>query len=106
TPAAGQARPDPDHKIVRSAPVMGTRVTVTIRTDDEAKAVRAINDVFEEFHRIDRMMTTWTDDSDISRVNAAAGQAAVKVSPEVLRIAHKAQEASRWSHGAFDITVG
>lgn len=106
--AAPETSPDasPDALIVRSDEVMGTRVTVSLWTDDEVRAARATAAVFEELRRIDRLMTSWLEDSDVSGINAAAGVRAVRVDPEVLKVIRKAQEVARASDGAFDITVG
>lgn len=98
--------PGPDFVITRSDQVMGTRITVSLWTDDEAAAARGAAAVFEEFRRIDRLMTSWLEDSDVSRINAAAGVRAVKVDPEVIAVIRKAQEVARVTNGAFDITVG
>ena len=49
-------------------------------------------------------MTTWRDDSEISRVNAAAGKNAVDVSPETLAVIEKSVWMSARSEGVFDIT--
>ncbi|WP_428264359.1 FAD:protein FMN transferase [Haliangium sp.] len=106
TTAQASPSPSPDHLIARSAQAMGTRITVTLWTDDEAAAARGAEAVFAEFKRVDRLMTSWLDDSDVSRINAAAGAVPVKVDPEVLAVIERAQEFSRVSGGAFDITVG
>lgn len=103
--AQTQARA-PDHLVVRSAPAMGTRVTVSIWTDDEEGAARAAAAVFEEFGRLDALMTTWRDDSDVSKINAGAAEQPVVVSDEVIKVIAKAQDVSRASGGAFDITIG
>ncbi|MBK9037380.1 MAG: FAD:protein FMN transferase [Myxococcales bacterium] len=96
-----------DRKLVHTATTMGTIVQVTIWTDDEDGAARAAKAVFAEFDRLDAMMTTWTPDSEISRINAAAGSGkAVKVSAEAFAVIARAVDVSRASHGVFDITVG
>lgn len=105
SPAWAQDRA-PDHLVIRSDKVMGTRMSVSIWTDNEVTAARAAAAVFDELRRIDRLMTTWLDDSDVSKINAAAGSKAVEVSPEILTVLDKALEVSRQSGGAFDITVG
>jgi thiamine biosynthesis lipoprotein len=75
--------------------------------NEDERAVSAIDEAFGEFDRIDRMMTTWTTTSEVSRVNQAAGTGkAVEVSPELFAVLERAEEDSRLSHGAFDITVG
>jgi len=104
--AGGVARAQADRKIVRSDSAMGTIVQVTFWTDDEPGAADAAAAVFAEFRRLDAMMTTWTDDSDVSRINAAAGVKAVKVSDETFKVIARAIDMSRRSKGLFDITVG
>ena len=96
----------PDQLMVRSAKAMGTRVTVSLWTDDQTAAAKAAAAVFEEFERVDRLMTSWLDTSDVSRINAAAGKRAVEVDDEVLGVIVRAQEMAATSGGAFDITVG
>jgi len=49
-------------------------------------------------------MTTWRPDSDLSRVNAAAGKEAVKVDPETFTVVKEAIHTSEISSGTFDIT--
>ncbi len=100
------AAPVADKKVLRSDTAMGTRITLTLWTDDEARAAEAAKLVFDEFRRIDRLMTTWLDDSDVSRINDAAGKSAVRVDPEVIAVLSKAQQVARASRGAFDVTVG
>ena len=97
---------DPDHKFVRTDKAMGTIVQITFWTDDETAVAKGASAVFDEFRRIDRLMTTWDADSDVSKINAAAGGKAVKVSPEVIEVIRKAQEVAKATGGAFDITVG
>jgi len=102
--------PDPrtgDHIIERSRTAMGTYIHITIWGNDDEKAVAAIDEAFGEFERIDKLMTTWTDTSEVSRINLAAGSGkAVEVSPELISVLERASEDSKMSNGAFDITVG
>src|SRR5215831_17787675 len=104
------SEPDPrtaDHIIERSRKAMGTFVHITIWGNDDEKAAVAMDEAFGEFDRIDRMMTTWTDTSEVSRINQAAGTGKpVPISAELVSVLEKADEASRLSRGAFDITVG
>jgi thiamine biosynthesis lipoprotein len=96
-----------DHIIERTAKSMGTTVHVTIWGNDEARAVTAIDAAFREVERIDQLMTTWTDTSEVSRINQEAGSGApVEISPELISVLERAQDDSRLSDGAFDVTVG
>jgi len=109
-PAAAQETPDPrtgDHLIERSSKSMGTVIRITAWTADEARAVAAIEQALGEFDRLDRLMTTWTSDSEVSRINAAAGDGKpVAVGDEVLDCIERGLAASRLSDGTFDLTVG
>ena len=55
----------------------------------------------------DKLMTTWTPDSEVSKINAAAGDGkGVAVSAETFTVISRAVEISKKSKGLFDITVG
>jgi thiamine biosynthesis lipoprotein len=88
--------------------VMGTEATFTAYTDDTAGADVAFAAAYDEIRRIELLMTDWERPgqplSDIVRVNAAAGKKAVRVSDETLKVIDAAQEMSRRSDGAFDIS--
>jgi thiamine biosynthesis lipoprotein len=95
-----------EQKLVYSATTMGTDVKVTFWTDDEDAAAKAAQKVFDEFDRLDALLSHWKDDSDVGKINAAAGGKPVVVSDETILILQRALEVSKLSHGIFDITVG
>jgi FAD:protein FMN transferase len=105
-PAAPGAASSPDSKWVFSGHAMGTVIQVTFWHDDETQAANAANAVFEEMKRLDRVMTTWIPESEVSQVNTAAGVSAVKVSDETFAVVERALDISKRSNGIFDITVG
>ena len=96
----------PERKLVYSGTAMGTNVQVTFWTDDEAAAAAGADALFKEFKRLDQMMTTWTPDSEVSRINSASGIKAIHVSDETYAVIARAVDVSRRSNGIFDITVG
>src|SRR5687768_9263403 len=83
---------------------MGSELRLTAYTSDRVVALDAFEEVFTEFDRLDAMLTVWRDDSEVQRVNAAAGRSAVAVSPEVREVLRFAREASEWTEGKFDVT--
>ena len=85
---------------------MGSELRLTAWTNNEPLAISAFEEVFHEFDRLDHLLTTWRDDSDVQRVNAAAGDHPVPVAPEVREVLHLAREASELTEGKFDITFG
>lgn len=113
-PASGPAGPagapaakaSPDSKWIYSGTAMGTVVQITFWSDDESAAADAAAAVFDEMKRLDRVMTTWIPESEVSQINSAAGVSAVKVSDETFLVIERAVDMSRRSGGVFDITVG
>ncbi len=63
------------HIVARSGLAMGSELTLMAWTADEDVANRAFDAVFAEFDRLDKLMSVWKPDSDVVRLNAAAGDA-------------------------------
>lgn len=92
-------------KLTYSGEAMGTKVSVWFWTDREADAAKAAEALFAEMKRLDLAMTTWKPDSDVSRINAAAGEKPVIVSDETRAIISRALDVSGRTGGLFDISV-
>jgi FAD:protein FMN transferase len=104
--ARGDAAP-PDHVVDRSHKAMGTELRITIWGHDDTAMVQGIEAAFAEFDRIEAVMTTWTDDSELTALNNTAGTGNwAKVSPETMTVLEKSRELSQLTAGAFDITIG
>ena len=84
--------------------LMGTRVSVELWHEDEAAGRALAEQVLDEYRRIDRAMSTYRPDSEISAVNARAAERAVPVGGELLGLIGRSLELSAASGGAFDIT--
>jgi FAD:protein FMN transferase len=84
--------------------IMGTRIVVELWADNETTANTAIDAVIAEMERIDRDMSTYKPDSEVSRVNASASNAPMKISNELFDLLSTAVEYSKITNGAFDIT--
>ena len=84
---------------------MGTMIEIILMGDDEGSADQAVLQAFQEMKRIETLMSSWIDSSDVTRINRSAGKEWVKVSPETMEVIKKAKEISELSEGAFDITV-
>lgn len=86
---------------------MGTTVSLvstTTPTLNDAAVAAALARAFGEISRLEALMTTWRTDSEVSRVNAAAGGRAIAVSPETFTVLQKSRWISDRSQGTFDIT--
>ena len=88
----------------QEAAIMGTGINVEFWHEDAAQAEALIAGVLEEMRRIDRLMSTYKPDSELSQVNASAAVAPVAVSQELFALIRRALAYSEITHGAFDIT--
>nr|WP_246624745.1 FAD:protein FMN transferase [Oceanobacter mangrovi] len=68
------------------------------------QAEQAIDAAIAEFERITSVMSEWQPGTEVSRLNAQAGGAAMEISLELYRLLVAAQQVSELSHGAFDIS--
>ena len=83
---------------------MGTRIRVELWAEQRAAGEAAIDAVMREMERIDASMSTYKPDSEVSRVNAQAARAPMRISRELFDLLTTAVEYSRITDGAFDIT--
>jgi thiamine biosynthesis lipoprotein len=94
-------------KVVGEGHAMGTHLAYSAFTTaalDAGRVHSAFDAATAEIVRLEKLMTTWSPDSEVSRVNAAAGKEAVKVGEETFDVIRESLNASRMSGGAFDIT--
>lgn len=92
------------HIVERAQPAMGSELRLTAWTPRDAVALDALSQVFAEFDRLDDLMSVWREDSDIQRLNTAAGEHPVPISPEVREVLRIARQVSEWTGGKFDVT--
>jgi thiamine biosynthesis lipoprotein len=100
--------PDATHpasKIHYASGAMGTTIDVYLWTADERAAAQAAEAVFDEMKRLDQEMSNFLPDSDVSKINDAAGAKPVQVSDETFAVIARAVDVSRRSNGVFDITI-
>ncbi|MGQ0811168.1 MAG: FAD:protein FMN transferase [Nitrospiraceae bacterium] len=85
---------------------MGTLVTISAVAPTDALAQAAVAAGFQEIHRLEELWSTWIPSSELSRVNAAAGEKPVKVSPETMALLKKSIDIAKLTGGGFNIAVG
>lgn len=95
---------DPAGWLHREEPIMGTRITVELWSPDPAAGEAAIDAVMAEMHRVDRLMSHYKPESQLSQINARAAQEPVKVDREFFDLIQRSLEFSKLTDGAFDIT--
>ena len=103
--ATGNVGPTPI-LVKRTQMHMGTWVSITAVASDRETAQNATSAAFEEIHRLDALLSTWIKDSELSRVNGAAGKEAVVVSPDTMKVLQASVAMARLTEGGFNILVG
>jgi len=94
-------------KIFRKSKIlMDTVVTISAVSDSSDRAETAIDKVFSEIGKIDKLINFFSDESEVSEINRSAGKKAVAVSPETIEVIDRAIYASEKTNGAFDVTIG
>lgn len=107
--AAGHAGnlPETTHAtVVRRGFAMGTRLEVNVEAADRHRAIAASQAALDAVDDTERRLSTWRDDSELVRLNAAPVGRWVPLS---VTTARQLSEAVTWANttgGAFDPTVG
>jgi thiamine biosynthesis lipoprotein len=94
-----------DQPTRRTQFIMGTLVEITVSHSDPELVQTVTTQAFDEMQRIEQLMSTYIPDSEISRINRAAGKDAIPVSREVEEVIREGIYWSEQSGGAFDITI-
>jgi len=84
--------------------LMGSNFEISVVGDNHAWANQRINNAIAEISRIEKLLSTFGDESEINAINGNAGIQPVKVSGEIFRLIDRALKISELTHGAFDIT--
>ncbi len=90
--------------ITAERPFMGTHFRIDVLVEDEAHGRAAIAAAFAEVSRSEEVLSNWSETSQISEVNRAAGTAPLLVSHELLAVLERALYFSQLTGGAFDVT--
>lgn len=86
---------------------MGTTYSVRLAAMPEGKVLETIREkVDQRLADVNRLMSNWDPESEISRFNASDSTDWFPVSVETVTVVAAAQETSRATEGAFDVTVG
>lgn len=90
----------------RGCKLMGNRFELTVVSDNEHWANERIDAGVAEIQRIEKLLTTFSDDSETNLVNQNAGVQPVAVSPETFSLIKRSLRISEITQGSFDITYG
>lgn len=81
--------------------------TVTVGQPLADPATQDLHQAIQQtLNQINNQMSTYRDDSDVSRFNQSTSTDWFPIAPETATVVQQAQEYSQQTQGAFDITVG
>jgi FAD:protein FMN transferase len=92
--------------IKKTAKLMGNRFEISVIAPNENWGNSKIELAIQEIKRIEKLLTTFSDESITCRINNNAGIKPVKVPEEVFSLIERCQMISKITQGAFDISYG
>ncbi|HAM73164.1 MAG TPA: FAD:protein FMN transferase [Verrucomicrobiales bacterium] len=90
-------------RVAREA--MATRFEIVMHGGDPVRLRAAGEEALAEIESLEDRLSLYRATSEVSRLNALASREPVQVSPPLFRLLEQAEELSRITDGAFDITV-
>lgn len=90
----------------RSAKLMGNIFSFNVLAENEEVAHTGIDLAINEIKRIESLLTTFDDRSQVNQINKYAGVKPVVVDREVFQLIQRAIRISDLTQGGFDITYG
>ncbi|MES2277734.1 MAG: FAD:protein FMN transferase [Bacteroidota bacterium] len=90
----------------RAMRLMGNRFEISVVGSNAGWADDRIDAAVAEIQRIEKLLTTFSDDSQTNQINHNAGIQPVKVDREVFDLIARSIRISKLTQGAFDITYG
>lgn len=87
-------------------PAMGSQFEIVIPAGLYSHSLEAALAALDTVQRLERLLSVFIEESEISIVNCEAGWQPVVVSPEVFQILEESLLISEATEGAFDITAG
>jgi thiamine biosynthesis lipoprotein len=85
---------------------MGNHFEITVVGADQQWADARIDAAIAEISRIEKLLTTFDENSQVNAINAQAGIAPVAVDVEVFELIRRSLKIAAVTDGAFDITYG
>ncbi len=104
SPAAAHAGQEP-RTVVLGRLMLGTLVESEACHPDLSGAREALRAGFDRIDGVDRLMSIFRSDSEVSRISVAAGAHSVPVSAETWEVLREARELGVRTGGALDVTI-
>ncbi len=84
--------------------LMGSDFGITVVAQNDSLAKGYINDAITEIKRIEKIISSWDNNSETTLINRNAGIKPVVVSEELFKLIQRAKLISKLTDGAFDIS--
>jgi thiamine biosynthesis lipoprotein len=95
-----------DQVFKKDCKLMGNRFELSVVANNENWAIEIIDAGIDEIKRIEKLLTTFSDDSETNQINLYAGVKPVNVSRETFELIQRSISISNITKGAFDLTYG
>lgn len=100
------ASPDQPSPVRQARRLMGTLCEVQVYHDDPVLAANATTAALDEMERVDRLLSNYVPESELSAMNRAAATTPAVVSAELFGFVQECRRYVERTRGAFDPTVG
>ncbi|WP_255547595.1 FAD:protein FMN transferase [Mucilaginibacter sp. dw_454] len=88
----------------REVMLMGNKFEISVVGNDPIWAGERINSAIAEVNRVEKLLSTFGEDSAVNTINRNAGIKPVKVGAEIFKMVERSLQISELTYGSFDIT--
>jgi len=88
----------------RTLKLMGSHFDITVVANNSIEANKLIDAAVDEITRIERLISSWDQNSQTSKINKNAGIKPVQVDKELFQLIKRSLKISELTNGAFDIS--
>jgi len=96
----------PIPSVLLSTHAMATRFEILLYGEDPVRLRAAGDEVIAEIERLDRQLSFYRPESDVSWINAYASSGPVRIDPRIFSLLSLSVELNEKTYGAFDIAIG
>ncbi|MFS4467279.1 FAD:protein FMN transferase [Maribacter sp. 2210JD10-5] len=84
--------------------LMGSQFEITVVSENEDLGYINIQEAIGEIQRIEKLISSWDEESETYQINKYAGVKPVKISQELFKLIERSKQISELTDGAFDIS--
>jgi len=88
----------------REVRLMGNGFAISLVANDADWANERIDSAINEINRVEKLLSTFTEDSKLNEINRNAGIRPVRVDAEIFKLVDRALQISELTYGTFDVT--